>query len=592
MDMAGWDGSTPDAAAPARRRYLWVPAIVIVAVGLLASAEYVRQRQSALERDQEFAARTALAVADIGDRILTAGSTAVALIDPDGTVERARFIRWADTMIDQPGVLSVSRQERVIAGERSVFEAEIGRPIWERGPGGDPVPARDRPEFLPVVDAWPGLIADIVGFDLTSEAVRATAVRQARDLGSPVVSGPLALAPDFQTGVLVVVPLYRSDAALESVEQRRSAFLGTVTLGQFTGVLLDTLERSAAYVSLRDGNQLLAERGDPSAPGGAEAAVAVAEREWTVSTRHPRRESFTNLAWIVLGGTALAAVTAGWLRQVDRHAAQLRASRDELAAMVSGIQQGALRPPGRLPDGVEVAVRYEPAAQHARLGGDWYDLVLLEQGSLFIAVGDVSGHGLEAITHMQQVRQTISAFAIEGHGPATVLALADQVLQGEPFARGRLSTVWLGVLDAERGTLLCASAGHPAAVLSSPDGSSSVPPAASGPPLNTGTTATWSEHTVGLRGPARLLVYTDGVVESRPHGPEAGLAVADGLLGATGGSIDLAADLIMQRRPEPGVDDAALVVIAWGEDRQGNAVPSGVRPSNRETSPDPNRPDG
>jgi hypothetical protein len=556
-------GATSDVSAPAGRRYLWAPAVIVVVVGLLAAGEYLRQREGALDRDEVLAARTALAVADIGERILSAGSTAVALMDPDGTIERERFIRWAETVTTQPGVLSVSRQERVLVADRSEFEAGIGRPIWERGANGEPVPAEDRTEFLAVVDAWPGLIADIVGFDLTSEPNRASAVRQARDVGTPVVSAPLALAPDQQTGILVVVPLYEPDAALDTVEQRRSAFLGTVTIGQFTDVLLDALEPSAAYVSLSDGDRLLAERGDPSAPGGAEVAVAVAEREWTVSTRHPRRESFTNLAWILIGGTALAAVSGAWLRQTDRHADQLRASRDELVGMVSGIQQGALRPPGRLPDGVEVAVRYEPAAQHARLGGDWFDLVLLEQGTLFIAVGDVSGHGLEAITHMQQVRQTISAFATEGHRPSDMLALADRVLQGEPLAKGRLSTVWLGALDPERGTLVCASAGHPAALLSSPDGSTPVPPAASGPPLNTGTSAAWAEHTVLLRGPVRLLVYTDGVVESRPEGPEAGLAAADRLLGADL-SIERAADLIMQRRPQPGADDAALVVVAWG----------------------------
>src|SRR5690606_20941498 len=153
-------------------------------------------------------------------------------------------------------------------------------------------------------------------------------------------------------------------------------------------------------VRLTDGSQLLAET-DPALAGGRTERVSVAGQEWTVQVRHPRRVSFSNIAWISAVGFGLAILVGAALHRSERHVRLLAASRGQLAGVVSAVQQAALRPPD-VPDHIEATVRYEPAAEHARLGGDWYDIFTRPDGHVVISVGDASGHGVQAITHMQR----------------------------------------------------------------------------------------------------------------------------------------------------------------------------------------------
>ena len=72
--------------------------------------------------------------------------------------------------------------------------------------------------------------------------------------------------------------------------------------------------------------------------------------------------------------------------------------------------------PSRLPrrPGLEVAARYVPAADNAEIGGDFYELIELDDGRLLIAVGDVAGHSIHAATVMVELRHALRAYALKG----------------------------------------------------------------------------------------------------------------------------------------------------------------------------------
>jgi hypothetical protein len=192
--------------------------------------------------------------------------------------------------------------------------------------------------------------------------------------------------------------------------------------------------------------------------------------------------------------------------------------RGELLADV-GLLQAALLPvpPPRLgPVGTSVA--YRPA-EGPGAGGDFYDLFALEAGQLAVIVGDVSGHGREALPHTALIRFTVRAYLEAGLDPAKALQTAGTVLErqlGDSFA-----TVLAAVYHPRERTLTYAAAGHPPpVVLGEADASGArraIAPvtACSAPPLGAGMRTGTRQTVVSIPGPARVCVHTDGVTEAR-----------------------------------------------------------------------------
>ncbi|MGH3995073.1 MAG: SpoIIE family protein phosphatase, partial [Pseudonocardiaceae bacterium] len=114
--------------------------------------------------------------------------------------------------------------------------------------------------------------------------------------------------------------------------------------------------------------------------------------------------------------------------------------------------------PDRLPDlpGLRIAARYMPGG--ADVGGDWYDAIPLEDGSLGVAMGDVVGHGIAAASLMGQLRHAARAYAVEGHSPATVLDRLDRLVRSLEGAQ--MATLLYLVVDADLRSVCLASAGH------------------------------------------------------------------------------------------------------------------------------------
>src|SRR3954462_51274 len=120
-------------------------------------------------------------------------------------------------------------------------------------------------------------------------------------------------------------------------------------------------------------------------------------------------------------------------------------------------------------EGVEVGDVYESSAR-LDVGGDVYDFLTLDDGRLAVALGDVTGHGIDAAADMAMAKFVFRSLAREHPEPGDFLAHANDVVVGE-IALGKFITMSYLVFDVRRGIVRCASAGHPAPRLVQPDGS-------------------------------------------------------------------------------------------------------------------------
>ncbi|MGQ0742815.1 MAG: SpoIIE family protein phosphatase [Acidimicrobiales bacterium] len=164
-------------------------------------------------------------------------------------------------------------------------------------------------------------------------------------------------------------------------------------------------------------------------------------------------------------------------------------------------------------DRLQRSARYRPASQDERVGGDWYELVRLDDDRIAFAVGDVVGHGLESASVMGQLQSALRAYALAGAEPAEALNRLDEFAQTVPGSLA--STVLAGTLDLACGRLRLANAGHLPPILLR-DGRAMVLSNAFGLPLGCSRESTRREQLVfDLGNEDLLVVYTDGLVERR-----------------------------------------------------------------------------
>jgi PAS domain S-box-containing protein len=214
--------------------------------------------------------------------------------------------------------------------------------------------------------------------------------------------------------------------------------------------------------------------------------------------------------------------------------------------------------------GIVATARYEPSSTEAEVGGDWYDLIPLPGGAVGAVIGDVAGHNVVAATVMGQLRNALRGYALEGHPPTVVLERANRFLcLLEP---DELATCCYVELDPREGTATIVSAGHPPPLLVGASGIPMFPEIEPGPPIGCDPETSYSETTVLLHDGARLLLYTDGLVERRDASLADGMrALADAVAGVAGATPDEIADAVLATgRPASLADDTALLVLAVG----------------------------
>jgi PAS domain S-box-containing protein len=170
---------------------------------------------------------------------------------------------------------------------------------------------------------------------------------------------------------------------------------------------------------------------------------------------------------------------------------------------------------------LDLAARYEPAAPGLEVGGDWYEVIIRDDGKVGLTIGDVAGRGIRAASVMGRVRQALSAYVLEGHGPSEAVTRLNRVLRDSP--RPEMVTLLHMLIDPRTGEGSYVRAGHPPAVVMKPDGTTEVLLGQGIHPLGIMEDATAPAIPVRLDSGSLLLLYTDGLIERRDADLNVGL---------------------------------------------------------------------
>ena len=188
--------------------------------------------------------------------------------------------------------------------------------------------------------------------------------------------------------------------------------------------------------------------------------------------------------------------------------AEAAAERREIAETL----QNGLRP-SAIPAirGWSIAGLYSPAGPMNQAGGDFYDLLRIEDGWMAV-IGDVTGHGPRAASLTAMARYTLRTASTMTNDPHRALAELNRALLERPG--DALCSVAAFTLDQPaRGNVRVALAGHPPPLLVRGDEITEIQPA--GPVLGAFNDADWEIESLALEPGDKFLVYTDGVVEAR-----------------------------------------------------------------------------
>ncbi|MDX2296185.1 MULTISPECIES: ATP-binding SpoIIE family protein phosphatase [Streptomyces] len=308
----------------------------------------------------------------------------------------------------------------------------------------------------------------------------------------------LRLTPDLEGDELVLVPDPDPTPAAELCEVRSGSALSEVLRG-VRPVFGDSAAARAALGELLGPDHPL--------PRGLRAILAPLRGRRrvigaAVLLRRPEQPAFEPDDLLV--GAQLATHTALGIDKAVLYGRE--------AYIADELQRTMLPDSLPQPTGVKLASRYLPAAETARVGGDWYDAIPLPGSRVALVVGDVMGHSMTSAAIMGQLRTTAQTLAGLDLPPQEVLHHLDE--QAQRLGENRMATCMYAVYDPVSHRITVANAGHPPPILLHLDGRAEVLRVPAGAPIGVGGV---DFESVELDAPAgaTLLLYTDGLVESR-----------------------------------------------------------------------------
>ncbi len=197
-------------------------------------------------------------------------------------------------------------------------------------------------------------------------------------------------------------------------------------------------------------------------------------------------------------------------------------SRDRLVALQNELDVASKMQQSILPTTFPSSTTYETfGAMHPALdvGGDFFDVVRLQDDRVGLAIADVSGKGVPAALFMMSSRTLLKGSAISHQDPGSVLSEVNTLLQ-EDETDSMFVTMLYAVYDPETGIFTYASGGHDAPLLVRPDGSSTLLPLTGGIALGVLPGFEYRQTTHHLEPGETIVLYTDGVTEAMNHDGE------------------------------------------------------------------------
>jgi PAS domain S-box-containing protein len=222
--------------------------------------------------------------------------------------------------------------------------------------------------------------------------------------------------------------------------------------------------------------------------------------------------------------------------------------------------------------GLQIAHRYQPGSQAAEVGGDWFDVIPLDDGQAALVVGDVTGHGIHAAAIMGQLRTTTATLARLGCAPEQIMQQLSRVVAAHGDETG--ATCLYAVYDPASRRCQLTSAGHPPPALRHPGGTVEFIDAPGGAMLGAGQVR-YPATDRQLPAGSVLALYTDGLIEQPGQDISIGMSrLAQTLTASPARSLDELCDSVLASLSPHPRDDIALLL----------AAPPPRQPANRRTA--------
>jgi phosphoserine phosphatase RsbU/P len=207
---------------------------------------------------------------------------------------------------------------------------------------------------------------------------------------------------------------------------------------------------------------------------------------------------------------------------------------------------------------MQLAARYV-TAENRLIGGDWYDAFAVPSGQMWLIVGDVAGHGLNAAVMMGRVKSALRAYALRCDTPQDALQQTDRKIQH--FEVGAMITIVCAVSSPPYDRFEICSAGHPPPVLAVPGRRAEFVQLPADPPIGALPDVNRTARSVDVPEGAALVLYTDGLVENRDRSIDEGLRKLLTAVSADDPAIvcrTVMHNLIGNR---PAIDDVAVLAL-------------------------------
>ena len=229
------------------------------------------------------------------------------------------------------------------------------------------------------------------------------------------------------------------------------------------------------------------------------------------------------------------------------------------------LQEGMLPRALKFGPGVQGAWHYEAATTGLQVGGDWYDSVPLDDGSTILIIGDVEGHNVHAAGMMYRLRTAVRTYAAEKHQVDEVLHRAHEFVVeiNEEVEFPVFATCLIARVDPETRTIIASRAGHIPPIVVPPGRPAHVPQNDVGAPLGVPSDGHYPTWTMPYEPGTRLVLCTDGLLESIDNDLDQGLRRTLACLdGNRGVDLEGLAGLLLDANRPRGLwkDDVALLL--------------------------------